>query len=361
MPSEKEHSARINNPDKYAKIRRKNDKFGAGIHAIYGVLDSGKTEVQAIHFDKTKFTATEARKWLKDHDYKPIEFEPAKEKSDDVVLEYKNFKFNMAASEEIKSNGSNYGVIKGYASTFGNVDRGGDIVQRGAFVKTLERFRQEGKQIAMCFQHSMMDIIGGFEPSKMHEDEKGLYVEGNINLGVERGRDVYALAKQGVLCEMSIGFTLDDYELEPSEDGYINRKLKEINLWEISMVAVPMNPMARITDVKNSEIESVTIQDINNVLKKDHLDFGERKYLLEKLLHSGTISKTASKFIAEKFFSEEKEVKEDKKEEINNRQVDVKEELTSILNGLKESGRKNALSQTEKELSKLLADLKTAK
>ncbi len=80
-PYANEHAARINDPDKYAKIRRQNDKFGDGIHALWGVLDNGKTEVQAIRFDKGQFTAAEAKQWLKDNDYKPMEFEEAAAKS----------------------------------------------------------------------------------------------------------------------------------------------------------------------------------------------------------------------------------------------------------------------------------------
>ncbi len=77
MPYPTEHAQRINNPDKYIRLRRKNDEFGAGIDVIYGVLEGGKTEVQAIRFDKAKFTVDEAKKWLQDHDYKTGGFEPA--------------------------------------------------------------------------------------------------------------------------------------------------------------------------------------------------------------------------------------------------------------------------------------------
>ncbi len=81
MPYPNEHSARITNPDQYDRLRRKNDVFGQGIHAIYGVK-SGKSEVQAIRFDKDRYTPAEARAWLKKHDYDPIEFEPASGESE---------------------------------------------------------------------------------------------------------------------------------------------------------------------------------------------------------------------------------------------------------------------------------------
>lgn len=70
MPFANEHAARQNAPGKYARFRRENNKFGQGIHAIWGITSDDKTEVQSIRFDKTKFSVAEARKWLEDHDYK---------------------------------------------------------------------------------------------------------------------------------------------------------------------------------------------------------------------------------------------------------------------------------------------------
>ena len=73
-PYPSEHSARISDPGHYDEFRRENDKFGSGIHAIWGIKTKPKriVELQSIRFDAKKFTAAEAKKWLKDHNYKPI-------------------------------------------------------------------------------------------------------------------------------------------------------------------------------------------------------------------------------------------------------------------------------------------------
>jgi len=77
MPYPNEHSARIREPEQYGdQIRRKNDEFAKGIDVIYGIKN-GKTEIQAIRFAKEKWTVPAAKKWLNDHDFKPIHFEPA--------------------------------------------------------------------------------------------------------------------------------------------------------------------------------------------------------------------------------------------------------------------------------------------
>ncbi len=76
-PLPSEHTARQTDPSKYKKIRRQNNKFGEGVHAIWGVTEDGKAELQSIHFDVGKFTAEEAKKWLKDNKYSAGSFEEA--------------------------------------------------------------------------------------------------------------------------------------------------------------------------------------------------------------------------------------------------------------------------------------------
>lgn len=82
MPYPQYHSARMVQPGKFQDGSFRSIQIGdknSGITAIVGRLKGQKTTtVQAYRFDKDKFTAAEAKKWLSDHDAKPIEFEPAK-------------------------------------------------------------------------------------------------------------------------------------------------------------------------------------------------------------------------------------------------------------------------------------------
>lgn len=77
MPFPNEHSARIVNPGKFESFARQNDELGQGIDVIFGIRKDGKSEIQAIRFDKDRFTLEEARDWLKRHDFKIIELEEA--------------------------------------------------------------------------------------------------------------------------------------------------------------------------------------------------------------------------------------------------------------------------------------------
>jgi HK97 family phage major capsid protein/HK97 family phage prohead protease len=76
-PFPNEHAARLHDPSKYVSFRRRNDAGGPGIDFIFGILAAGGTELQAIRFDKKRYTVAQAKAWLKDHDHTPIMFEEA--------------------------------------------------------------------------------------------------------------------------------------------------------------------------------------------------------------------------------------------------------------------------------------------
>jgi HK97 family phage major capsid protein/HK97 family phage prohead protease len=75
-PYPNEHAARLTDPDQYDSLRRENDAGGSGIDFIYGIKE-GTSEIQAIRFRSSQFTPAEARAWLAEHDFDPIEFEEA--------------------------------------------------------------------------------------------------------------------------------------------------------------------------------------------------------------------------------------------------------------------------------------------
>lgn len=130
--------------------------------------------------------------------------------------------------------------IEGYGSTFGNVDQGGDVVQRGAFVKSLE-----SRMPKMFWQHDAKQIPGVWE--KAAEDTKGLYLDGYF-LNTTLGRDVAEQAKHGAIDSMSIGYGVKKAEFSADKK---TRMLKELNLFEVSLVTFPMNELATITAVKS--------------------------------------------------------------------------------------------------------------
>lgn len=138
---------------------------------------------------------------------------------------------------------SEKGMFAGYASTFGGApDRAGDVIARGAFRKSLTEHTTAGSTPGMLWAHEFSEPIGKW--LSLTEDAKGLKAEGKLTLDVTRGRDAHALMKDGAL-SLSIGYRV-------RADGFEgrNRVLKEIELLEVSLVAVPANPHARVTAVK---------------------------------------------------------------------------------------------------------------
>jgi HK97 family phage major capsid protein/HK97 family phage prohead protease len=75
-PYPNEHAARLKDPDQFDSLQRVNDEGGAGIDFIYGIKE-GESEIQAIRFRSSQYTPAEARAWLAEHDFDPIEFEEA--------------------------------------------------------------------------------------------------------------------------------------------------------------------------------------------------------------------------------------------------------------------------------------------
>jgi uncharacterized protein len=135
------------------------------------------------------------------------------------------------------------GKFSGYGSVFGNVDSHNDIVERGAFKRSLK-----GRNPAMLWQHRSDMPIGKF--TKVSEDANGLYVEGEINLDVQLGKEAYSLLKQGALSGLSIGYTTRDYEVDRKRGA---RLLKDVELYEISLVTFPSNEAAQIIGVKDGD------------------------------------------------------------------------------------------------------------
>ncbi len=130
-------------------------------------------------------------------------------------------------------------TVEGWASTFGNKDQGADIILPGAFTKSLAT-----RNPKMLWQHNSDELIGVWDAAK--ETDRGLYVKGRF-ADTPRGNEAYTLAKMGALDSMSIGYSTLDYEYDPKTG---TRTLKELELWEVSLVTFPMNEMATITNVK---------------------------------------------------------------------------------------------------------------
>ena len=142
------------------------------------------------------------------------------------------------------------GEFEGYASTFGNVDQGGDVVEPGAFIESVVKAKSDGRTIPMLWQHDQREPIGVWKD--IAEDAKGLYVKGQLVLeGDATAQRAYGKLKAKALGGMSIGYGIPAGGAAPDEKRRGVMRLSKIDLREISLVTMPMNIQARVTTVKS--------------------------------------------------------------------------------------------------------------
>jgi HK97 family phage prohead protease len=150
------------------------------------------------------------------------------------MRETKDFKFSVIGET------SDEGEFTGHASVFGGIDSYQDTVEPGAFKKTLK----ENKSFPLLWSHNTAEPIGIITGE---EDKKGLATIGSLNMDVASAREKRSLVKQGAIRGMSIGYEAVKWEFDNVEKV---RHLKEIKLWEISLVVFPADRAAQVARIK---------------------------------------------------------------------------------------------------------------
>lgn len=144
---------------------------------------------------------------------------------------------HKALSFEFKSV-DDAGVFEGYAAVTGNIDSDGDKIVAGAFEKTI---KESSGAVPILFSHDVKEPIGiGLS---MKEDSNGLLIKGQLDMNVQRAREVHSLMRLRALKGLSIGYNVPKGGLE-YRDGI--RDLKQVNVLEYSPCVFPANPMAQV-------------------------------------------------------------------------------------------------------------------
>lgn len=148
-----------------------------------------------------------------------------------------------------ESSSENIAAFSGIAST-SETDLHGDIIEAGAFEPIRKKMLPSGKtvpDVLMLRDHDRTQVIGGWTKFEQYGTE--LHVEGELCLDVRMARETYALLKRGFLSGLSVGFA-------PAPDGVKfdqranKRFIKKADLRECSIVSMPANESARVTNVK---------------------------------------------------------------------------------------------------------------
>jgi Escherichia/Staphylococcus phage prohead protease len=150
------------------------------------------------------------------------------------------------------------GRFSGYGAVFGNVDAVGDIIERGSFTDTLAKHKREGTMPFLFLQHN--EGNGALEDSwpvgvwqDAFEDSHGLFMRGQLALGSKRADDVYALMRTDppAINSLSVGFIAKRFTLLPRASLPLKRRIHAMDLIEVSLVHIPCNPKALVTNVKS--------------------------------------------------------------------------------------------------------------
>lgn len=163
-----------------------------------------------------------------------------------------------AAVLDVKAEGSS-GEFEGYASTFGGApDTYGDVIAAGAFAESLADHSARGTMPKMFWQHDPNEPIGKWTVAE--EDDRGLRVEGRLNMGVRRAAEAYELLKAGDIDGLSIGYRLEAYEVDQDEPGIWT--LTRVDLREVSVVSIGANENATIEMVKAEKVRAVRTDEL---------------------------------------------------------------------------------------------------
>lgn len=152
---------------------------------------------------------------------------------------------------EVKASDDEYGTITGYCGVFDVLDRGYDILKKGSLGK-------KSVTVPMMANHHE-GIIGH---ATVTEDEKGLYYVGKLAVDSksqklrERAEEWYYAVKEGHINRNSFGYIPLETELVRKKVNgreIVARELKRIDLFEVSIVPIPMNAAAGVTSVKSAK------------------------------------------------------------------------------------------------------------
>lgn len=161
------------------------------------------------------------------------------------------------------------GEFEGHGSVFGVEDSYGDIVAPGAFTRSLTEHRAAGTMPALLWQHDSSQPIGVY--TDMKEDAAGLYVKGKLLTETAKGREAHALLKAKALRGLSIGFMTRQSDFD--EVTQI-RTVRDVDLWEVSLVTFPAQRLANVEAVKSSNGIS-TERDLEKFLRDSGMSKSE--------------------------------------------------------------------------------------
>lgn len=148
------------------------------------------------------------------------------------------------------------GIIEGYFSTYDKTpDSYGDIIDPGAFTKTFAKREESGHPFPLCFNHDFSAVIGAVDSVK--DTEKGPFITAHF-LDTDQAQDVRKMLQSGAIYQFSFAYDVLGARQPDEEEkaAGVSNVLTEVEVFEISVVTVPANQNAVVTEVKAQEPET---------------------------------------------------------------------------------------------------------
>jgi HK97 family phage prohead protease len=152
------------------------------------------------------------------------------------------------------------GIVEGYASTFDRTpDSYGDVIAKGAFARTLDEWRAregDGLSIPLLYGHNTDDPMHNIgKVTEAYEDEKGLFIHAEFDSDNEIAQYARKLVSEGRLYQFSFAYAIRDAG-DIQIDGHHAYELRDLDLYEVSLVQIPANQHAVVTGVKSGRRNS---------------------------------------------------------------------------------------------------------
>ena len=175
-------------------------------------------------------------------------------------MEHKYKEFTLIKSAD------DAGTISGYFSTYDRIpDSYGDVIAKGAFAETIAKRKESGHPVPLCWNHDLNQIIGSVDPDDIEDTDKGPLMTASF-FNTQLAQEKREIVKSGVVYQFSFAYDILDAGPVELEDGVKANELRKLDLFEVSIVPIPANQNAVMTDVKagrrNRKSDEDTIKQI---------------------------------------------------------------------------------------------------
>ena len=181
------------------------------------------------------------------------------------TMEHKYKEFSLIKSAD------DAGTISGYFSTYDRApDSYGDVVAKGAFADTIQKRKESGHPFPLCWNHDTNMIIGSVDPANINDTEKGPLMTASF-FNTPLAQEKREIVKSGVVYQFSFAYDVLEAGPVELENGVKANELRKLDLFEVSIVPIPANQNAVMTDVKagkrNSKKDADAIREAITLLQ----------------------------------------------------------------------------------------------